>query len=204
MVRAEELARLAREVITSYESRITSVEQIIGAAHEMLEAFRCQREAIRDQLRETLSRAASLRRRDFDTMMQGMLLRHEAGERAVKEAIRCYLIEQRALTAALKDALNGGGPDQIGAIKALMETIAARQLGREREVQTLLAGFRSDHEGMVQALGALLSNGGSVRVREFKTILVAIQSRHWAYRAQGVDLSAMRGVRTTCPDHAGL
>ena len=35
---AEEMACLAREVIASYEARVSSVEQIIEATHEMLEA----------------------------------------------------------------------------------------------------------------------------------------------------------------------
>ncbi len=186
---AEEMARLTREVIASYEARVSSVGQIIEATHEMLEAFRCQREAIKDQLREALARAASLRKRDFDTMIQGILTRQEARERAVKEAMRCYLIEERALAATLKEALTGGEAEQIETIKGLWEGIAAKREDREREVKTLLAAFRREQEEMVLALDALLSNGGSMRVREFKATLTTIQSKQWSER-QGAGCKA--------------
>lgn len=175
----EEMGRLAREVITSYEARISSVEQIIEATHEMLETFRGQREAMRAQLRETLARAASLRRRDFDAMMQGIVARQEELERAVKETMRSYLQEQRALATSLKEVLAPGEAEQVETVKELLGEITARRQEREREVRALLAEFRSEQEELARALGRLLSNGGSVRVKEFKATLRAIQSRRW-------------------------
>lgn len=177
---AKEMARLTREVIASYEARVTSVGQIIESTHEMLEAFRSQREAMHTQLREALARAASLRRRDFDAMMQAILARQAEREGAVKETIRGYLTEQKTLATALKDALTGGEAEQIEATRGLLERIAARWEAREREVKTLLAEFRGEQTVMVQVMGGLLSNGGPVRVKEFKATLRAIQPRRWA------------------------
>ena len=172
---AEEMARLAREIIGSYEARVSSVEQIIEATHELLESFRGQREAMRTQLRETLARAASLRRRDFDAMMQGILARQEAREGAVKETMRDYLAEQRALAAALREAL--AGAEGIGTVKGLLEGIATEREAREREVRVLLAEFQREQEEIAGALGGLLSDGGAVKVKEFKATLRAIQAR---------------------------
>ena len=103
---AEEMTHLARELTASYEARVSSVEQIIAGTHEMLETFRSQREAMRTRLREALARAASLRRRDFDTMMEGILARQEARELQIKETMRDYLREQRVLAATLKETLS--------------------------------------------------------------------------------------------------
>ena len=174
---AEEMGRLAREVIASYEARVTSVEQIIGATHEMLETFRSQREAIRARLRETLAQAASLRRRDFDAMMQGILARQEVREQAIKETMREYLAEQRGLAAELREALAGVEAERIGTVTGLLDSIAARREAREREVRSLLAGFQREQEELIRALGGLLSNGGSVMIKEFKATLRAIQAR---------------------------
>jgi seryl-tRNA synthetase len=176
----EEIGRLAREVIASYEARISWVERIVEATHEMLETFRRQREAMRAQLRETLARVASLRRRDFDAMMEGILVRQEERERAIKETIKDYLAEQRALAAALKEALARGEAERIGTVKELLKGIEARREEREREVRTLLADFQSEQDELVRALHGLLSNGSSVRVVEFKATLSAIQSRRWS------------------------
>lgn len=180
------MGRLVREVIASYEARVSSVEQIIEATHEMLEAFRSQREAMRIRLRETLARAASLRRRDFDAMIQGLLDSQEARERTVKETMRDYLAEQKALAATLRETL--AGADRIEAVKELLGKMGARRAEREREVKGLLAEYRREQEEMVRALEGLLSNGGSVKVREFRAALRAIQSRCWSRSVLGAGM----------------
>lgn len=172
---AEEMARLAREVVAPYEARVSAVEQIVECTREMLETFRGQREALRTRLRDTLARAASLRRRDFDSMMQGILARQEAREQAVKETMRGYLQEQRALAAALKDALEKNGPGQIESVKKLLGGITVRREEREHEIRSLLAEFRKEQEEVTRAFQALLSNEGSLRIKEFKVALRAIQ-----------------------------
>jgi hypothetical protein len=179
----EETGRLMREVIASYEARVSSVEQIIEATHEMLEAFRGQREAMRTRLRETLARAASLRKRDFEAMMQELLDSQEARERAVKETMRGYLAEQRTLAAALKEALARGEAERVGTVRELLEGIEAGREKREREVKDLLADYQREQEEMTLALGGFLSNGGSVKVKEFKAALKAIQLRRWSRSA---------------------
>ena len=190
------MVRLAREVIASYEARVSSVEQIIEATHEMLEAFRSQREAMRMQLRETLARAASLRRRDFDAMMQAILASQEKRQERVKEAMRGYLREHKATAQALKEALSlrlgrtqaglpaaqaaqaglaNGEAKRIETVEELLGGIVARRQQREQEVTALLAEFRREQEEIARALGGLLSNGGSLKVKEFKATLKLIQ-----------------------------
>lgn len=168
---------MVREVVASYEARVSSVEQIVESTHEMLEGFRGHREAMRARLRETLAQAASLRRRDFDTMMEGILLRQEERERAIKETMRGYLREQREMAAALKQALARGEAERIGSVKELLKGIETRREEREGEIRALLAEFRREQEEMSRALQQLLSNGGSVRAKEFKATLRAIQAR---------------------------
>jgi uncharacterized protein YukE len=190
------MVRLAREVIASYEARVSSVEQIIEATHEMLEAFRSQREAMRMQLRETLARAASLRRRDFDAMMQGILVGQEERQERVKEAMRGYLREHKATAQALKEALSlrlgrtqaglaNGEAKRIETVEELMGGIVARRQQREQEVRALLAEFQREQEEMAHALGGLLSNGGSIKVKDFKATLRTIQACHRAGRHEG-------------------
>jgi len=199
------MARLARQVIASYEARVTSVEQIIEATHEMLEAFRSQREAMRTQLRDTLAMAASLRRRDFDAMMQAILAGQEERQERVKEAMRGYLSEHKATAQALKEALSlrlgrtqaglpacdaqaglaNGEAKRIETVEELLGEIMARQEKREREVRALLAEFQREQEEMAHALGGLLSNGGSIKVKDFKATLRTIQACHRAGRHEG-------------------
>ena len=183
---AEEMGRLARELIASYEARVSSVEHIIEATHEMLEAFRSQREAMRIQLRETLARAASLRRRDFDAMMQGILVGQEERQERIKEAMRGYLSGHKATAQALKEALSlrlgrtqaglaNGKAKRIETVEELLGGIVARRQQREQEVTALLAEFQREQEEIARTLGGLLSNGGSLKVKEFKATLKLIR-----------------------------
>lgn len=173
----EEMGALVREVVASYETRVCSVAQIVEATHAMLETFRRQHDAVRTRLRETLARAASLRKRDFDLMMQALLDDQEARERAIKRTMRDYLAEQQALAAALREAL--AGPDRIDAVKTVLGTMVARGTERERQVRDLLAEYRRGHEELARGLGGLLSNGGSVGVKELKATLRVLRSRCW-------------------------
>lgn len=185
---AEEMTHLARQLTASYEARVSSVEQIIAGTHEMLEAFRSQREAMRIQLRETLAGAASLRKRDFDTMMERILARQEARELQIKETMRDYLREQRALAATLQETLSAhlgrtqaeparSDVERAGAVEELLGGIMARRQAREREVRALLAEFQSEQEEIARALGGLLSNGGSPKVKEFKAALKLVHAQ---------------------------
>ena len=180
MAIAAEMRHLARAVITSYEARVSSLEQMIETTYEMLETFRSQREAMKTQLRETLARAASLRRRDFDAMIQGILARREEREQTVKETMRGYFEEHRTMAVALREALALGEAEGIGTVKKLLERVTVRRQEREREVRALLAEFQSEQEELARALGKVLSNGGSVSVKEFRAALRAIQSRRWS------------------------
>ena len=177
---SEETGRLAREVIASYEARVSSVEQIIESTHELLETYRSQREAMRAQLKETLARAASLRKRDFDVMMNGILAHQQEREKRVKDSMREYLQEQRALAGTLREALAKSEAGRIGSVKELLAEITARREEREQEVRSRLAEFQREQEEMARSLQALLSNGGAIKVKEFKAALSAIQSRCWS------------------------
>ena len=176
----EEMGRLAREVIASYEARVSSVEQIIESTHELLETYRSQREAMRAQLRETLARAASLRKRDFDVMMNGILAHQQEREKRVKDSMREYLQEQRALAGTLRETLAKSEAGRIGSVKELLAEITAGREEREQEVRSRLAEFQREQEETARALGRLLSNGGSLKVKEFRAALSAIQSRCWS------------------------
>lgn len=179
------IAPLAGEVIASYEARIASVEQITEASHEMLEAFRAEREAMRARLQEALARSACLRRRDFDGMMQGILSAQEGRAVEVRETMRAYLQEQRTLAVALKEALVRADAEQgsrssaeaMGALKGLLVTIRARQEEHERAVRDLLAEFRMEQEEVAETLGGLLANGRPIGVKEFKATLKIVRER---------------------------
>ena len=73
MNNAEDMRKLTEEIVSSYESRISAVCTIIDNTHQMLDDFREKRSAMSTQLRETLAKEDSLRKKDFDIMMKEIL-----------------------------------------------------------------------------------------------------------------------------------
>lgn len=196
MSMAGEMARLAREIVSSYEARVSSVVQIVEATQEMLETFRREREAMRTQLRETLARAASLRKRDFDGMIQGVLARLDAREETIKQTLRAHLQEQQALAITLKESLSAhiqGPPasaartdaDRVASVEAVLGEIMTGRQEYERCVRALLAEYRGEQEQIVSAFGALLSNGHAMKVKDFKGTLKRVQAHATSFALPG-------------------
>jgi len=80
MPSVREMEYIVQNVFSSYEARIQSIESIFDATHQILKDFqepffdtKQERESINAQLREHLARNESLRKKDFDNMMQGIL-----------------------------------------------------------------------------------------------------------------------------------
>lgn len=171
---ADRMERLAREVVACYEARISSVEQIIAATHETLETFRGEREEMRSRLRESLAKTASLRKRDFDAMMRGLLALQEQREERVKGMVRSYLAEQRTAARSLGEALAGRETNMVD-VAARLRAFGVTQEARASELRSALAECRREQERVTSALGQLLSNGPSIRVMDLKATLKTIQ-----------------------------
>lgn len=178
MAGADGMERLAHELVASYEARVSSVEQIIASTHEMLDAFRGQREEMRSRLREGLATTASLRKRDFDAMMHGFQSLQDERQEQVKAMLRGYLAEQRTSARALKEAVAAGDTNKIEDVAALLRAFGAKQEERAQQIKGILAEFRRQQERLASALGQLLSNGASIRVADLKAALRAIQPSH--------------------------
>jgi hypothetical protein len=119
-------------------------------------------------------------------MMQGILVGQEERQERIKEAMRGYLREHKATAQALKEALSlrlgrtqaglaNGEAKRIETVDELLGGIVARRQQREQEVTALLAEFQREQEEIARALGGLLSNGGSLKVKEFKATLKLIR-----------------------------
>lgn len=175
MAGADGMRGLVQAVIASYEARISAVEALFEATHEMLEGFKVNREKVRVELREILAKGETLRRKDFDVMMGGVLSYQEKREREVKSAIRQYLREQKEMAAALKEGLAKGESIRLEDFRMMIKGIQGRQEEREQRVRKILTNFQREQEETVRELRKLLANGESLRIKDFKATLKNIQ-----------------------------
>jgi len=174
---ADEMKRVAQEIASSYESRISEVGIIIDNTHRVLEDFKTKRNEMSTELKETLAREGSLRKKDFDNMMKDILSRQDEREKQVRGLLTTFLEEQKEMAQTIKKNLSEGEKVRIDDFKKMLQDIQARQRARENEVSMMLKEFQKEYKEMAESLHSLLHKGEAIRIKDFKEMLKNIKSR---------------------------
>jgi len=176
---------ILEDIIFSYETRIQSIEAFFEATHQVFQDFqdslvntRQEREKINSQLRESLAKNGSLRRKDFDKMMNVISLHLDESEQQVRKLSQEYLGEQTKLMQQLreglrdfKDALTKGQVQKVRELQTLIKEILTRQDESKIEVTSKLKEFQQGQQQTSKMLGDLLARGEDLRIRDFKAML---------------------------------
>ncbi len=183
---------IVNDVVSSYETRIQSIGAIFDTTHQILESFQDsfldtkeEREKVNAELRESLAKKESLRKKDFDHMMRDILSTQDAREREVRNLLKGYLNEQKEVAKTLrdnltkvKDALASAEAGRVKEFQALMNGTFARQDERKNEVTSKLKEFQKEQQEMSKRLKELLAKGRDLRIRDLKLMLKAFKSQH--------------------------
>ena len=174
---AEDMKRVAEEIVSSYQSRISTVAMIIDNTHQFLEDFKNKRNEMSNHLKETLARQESLRKKDFDNMMKDILSHQDEREKQVRDLLKTFFEEQKEIAQVIKGNLAEGEKVRISDFKKMLEDIRARQKTRENEVSAMLKEFQTEYKEMAELLRGLLDKQEAIRIKEFKEMLKDIRSR---------------------------
>jgi uncharacterized protein (DUF2164 family) len=180
-----DLKNIVEEVLSSYEKRIESINSIFDTTHSILNDFqesifdtKEEREKISTQLRDILAKNENLRRKDFDNMMQGILLTQGEREKEVRGLLKGYLDKQKSMAQALrenlgkfKDSLARGEAERVKEFQALIKDILAKQEEQKEEITSKLKRFQRQHNELAKSLRELLSRGNNLRIKDFKLML---------------------------------
>lgn len=189
---AEDMKNIIENIISSYEARIQSIGAIFDTTYQLLEGFqdglldtREEREKINTELRENLARNESLRKKDFDNMMQDILSAQEQREKQIRNLLKNYLDEQKevanALTESLgkfKNALSGGEAQRVKEFHAAITEILEKQEQRKQEVSSELKEFQKNQQEMAKRLKELLAKGRKLRIKDLKSMLAEFKIQH--------------------------
>jgi len=189
---AEDMNKIANNILYSYEARIQSIESIFDTTHQILQGFqdalldtREEREKIRAELRESLANNESLRRKDFDNMMKGILLTQEEREKEVRNLLNRYLNEQREMAKVLrenlesvKDSLAKGEAQRLKGFQEMIKEILAKQDKRKEEITSRLKEFQKEQSVLAARLKELLAKGKELRIKDFKSMLKEFKAQH--------------------------
>jgi hypothetical protein len=185
---AAEKENILESIISSYEARIQSVEAFFGQIfqdfQDSLLSTRAEREKISSQLRESLARNGSLRKKDFDRMMSVISSHLDQSEQEVRQLSQKYLNEQTKLVQQLreglrnfKDALTEGQAEKIKELQTLIKEILSKQDESRNEVTSKLKEFQQGQQQTSKMLRDLLAKGEKLRIRDFKAMLAEFEKQ---------------------------
>ena len=180
-----------KNVIASYESRVQNVEALFETTHQILHGLqesvldtRQEREKVNKQLRETLAKNGSLRKKDFDSMISVISSCQDQEEREVRDLSKNYLSEQTDLVHQLRerlkqfrDALAKGEAQRVKEFEMAIKEIFAEQERRKEEVIAKLKEFQQEQQETAKMLRNLLAKGRELRIRDLKSMLAEFQKQ---------------------------
>ena len=196
-----DLKNAAENAVSSYETRIESVGAMFDAAHQILgdfqEAFLDNKEEgrkINTELRDILAHNEHLRKKDFDSMTQGVLSVQEEREAEVKNLLKGYINQQKEMARALrenlakfKDALAKGDVQRVKEFQEMIKDVLTDQDARKEEVTSKLKEFQKERQEMAKGLKALLAKGRSLRIKDLKEMLQEFRAQHKERLAQQIE-----------------
>ncbi len=164
MITVEQMRDVARDLISSYDARVDAIGTIIDNTYEILEGFRDKRAKLSRELKETLAKRESLRRKDFDRMMNEILSDQEKREKEIKQSLKNFLEEQKIQAGELRDALMKDEADRMRKAQIKIEK------GIE-DIKVLLKNFCIQQEGLTEELRKLLNKENNLKIKDFRDMI---------------------------------
>ncbi len=178
--------------VRSYEWSIQSIEAILDTTHQFFEGFqdsfldtKQEREKINGELRESLAKNESLRRKDFDNMTEGILSTQDEREKEVRNLLKTYLNEQKEMARVLrenlekfKDSIGEGEAQRVKEFQAMIKEILVKQDERKDKVTFKLKEFQKEQQEMAKRLKELLAKGRELRIKDLKLMLKEFKEQH--------------------------
>ena len=188
----EDMKEFVNNTVSSYEASIQNIGTLFQISHQILQDFhkpildtRQEREKLNAELRENLAKNNSLRRKDFDNMMQGILLTQDEREKEVRNLLNHYLIEQKQIARSLhknlekfKNSLAKGEARRVKEFQEMIKEILANQDERKDEVTFRLKEFKKEQKVLASRLKKLLAKGKELRIKDFKSMLQEFKARY--------------------------
>lgn len=164
MAELDEIREMTANVVSSYQDRISAVEEIIERSLTMLDQSRLAKQIVHNELKETLANGESLRKKDFDDLMAPLLNYQEKREHEIKSLLGDFLKSQRELAGQLKRVIQAGILDKTAelekTIQAAIETVKKQVIS-----------FQQEQDRIAKHMQYLFDKKAELTLREFKKIL---------------------------------
>lgn len=178
-------------IISSYETRIQKIQtafqssenitetshSLFDNVHNSLYELKKERDILNSRLCETLAKNGSLRKKDYNTMMSGILDALDEKEREAESRFLTFIEAQKETAQSLKNSLLGikditsqDNCEKITIIKEQLSQISKLQEMRKETVMKTFMDFQQMHNRMMECLENLLEKGDHILIHDIKKI----------------------------------
>lgn len=164
----EEIKSLTIDIVANYDERITVVSEIIEKGLTMLDQCRRAQKIVQHELKETLARVESLRKRDFDFLMTPLLYFQEAKEQEIREFVNEFLKKQKESASQLKRLIQAGILEKVPEVEMSIQGIL-------EEAKKYLLQFQKEQAFIGEKMQTLSSRKETLTVKEFKQAMESLQ-----------------------------
>ena len=178
-------------ILTSYETRIQKIQtafqssenitesshSLFDNVHQSLNDLKKERDILNSRLCETLAKNGSLRKKDYNTMMSGIL---DALDEQEKEAESQFLnfIEAQKTTAQslknslldIKDIISHDNCEKISIIKEQLSQISKLHEMRKEKVLKVFMDFQKMQNRIMECFETLIKKGDDILIRDIKNV----------------------------------
>jgi len=179
-------------IITSYETRIQkiqtafqSTENITESSHSLFDnvhnsinELKKERDVLNSKLCENLAKNGSVRKKDYNTIMSGILAVLNEKEKEAEKQFLNYIEAQKETAQTLKNSLLGikditaeDTNDKIITIKKQLSQISTTQEEEKEMVMKTFTDFQQMHNEMMNFLESLIKKGDQITIQDIKKII---------------------------------
>ena len=178
-------------IITSYESRIQNIQTafqstekitessyfLFDNVHQSLNELKKERDILNSKLCENLAKNGSLRKKDYNLMMSGILQTLDEKEKEAESQFLKFIEDQKATAQSLKNSLLGikditsqDNCEKISIIKEQLSRISELQEIRKETVMKTFLDFQQLHNKMMVCFENLIEKGENILVQDIKMV----------------------------------
>jgi hypothetical protein len=178
-------------IITSYENRIQRIqtafqssENITESSHSLFEnvhnslnELKKERDVLNLRLCETLAKNGSLRKKDYNTMMSGILSVLDEKEKEAETQFIGFIEAQKQTAQSLKNSLLGikditsqDNCEKIAIIKEQLSQISKIHEMRKESVMKTFLEFQAMQSKIMKCLEALVQKGEHILINDIKMV----------------------------------
>jgi len=186
-----DIDRFFENIIVSYEDRIQKIQtafqssenisesshSLFDNVHNSLNDLKKERDHLNSRLCEILAKNGSLRKKDYNTMMSGILDSLDEKEKEAEQEFLTFIEAQKETAQTLKDSLlsikditSQDASEKISVIKDQLSQISKLQEMRKETVMKTFMNFQQMHNRMMECLENLLKKGDQILIHDIKMI----------------------------------